>query len=177
MKLIRALILACITMLCASLDAKLITQIHNHYLAGYDWDNENSFGVSLGYLFDDVHKLELELTINGFDTEKPGFEVDADMFTYMLNYQYYFKQIENWSFYAGAGLGIGDAEFFSAPGVRATDQVLTGQVGLGVDYNLSEDWLIGLGGRLQYFDDLKHNDFSLSGGTGGVIELSVGYQF
>ena len=61
------------------------------YFAGVDdFDDEQSFGLTVGYDFNDKHSVEFEAQINGFDSTDPGFEVDAEVIPYLLNYNYTF---------------------------------------------------------------------------------------
>ena len=49
-----------------------------------DFDSEQTFGVTLGYDFNSKHALELEAQINGLDAAQPGYDVDADLISYLV---------------------------------------------------------------------------------------------
>ncbi len=148
------------------------------YLTGLDdFDDEQTFGLTVGYDFNDKHALEFELQVNGFDSMDPGFEVDADVFTYLLNYNYTFWQDGKWSTRVGAGIGFADPEFGLSEDERGDDSIFVYQVGAGADYQFSDSFSAIFDVRLQDFGDMSDGDVTYDLGSPGVVSVGLRYDF
>ena len=142
-----------------------------------DFDNEQSFGLVLGYQYNDRHAFELEAQVNGFDSTEPGFEVDADVFTYLLNYQNTFWQQGDWSARLGAGIGWAQPEFGTSAETRGSDNITIWQVGIGSDYQINNRFSATFDLRAQDFGKASEGDVSYDFGTPAVMSAGLRYNF
>lgn len=97
--------------------------------AGYFWPP-----LSLS----DTHSVKAEVQINGLDSNKFGFEADADLITYLLGYRNNFLRTGNFDVFAGAGIGYSKAEFYVAPDAQTEQDLIIGFARIGADYSVSE---------------------------------------
>ena len=143
-----------------------------------DFDNEFSPGLSIGYEFDNpAHAVELEAQVNGLDNESPGYEVDADLFVYSLNYRYIFAESSNYDFYLNLGGGTSRPEFSISPTQRVKDRISTWHIGSGVKYDLGENFFFDIGVRFQDFGEIEANGIKFDAGTPLIFGASVGLKF
>ncbi len=148
------------------------------YFAGVDdFDDEQSFGLTLGYDFNDKHSVELEVQVNGFDSTDPGFEVDADVITYLLNYNYVFWRDGKWKARVGAGAGWAEPEFGITAEKRGDDSIFVYQIGAGADYVISDSFSATFDVRLQDFDEFSDGGVSYDIGSPGVVSIGLRYDF
>ena len=148
------------------------------YFTGVDdFDDEQSFGLVFGKQFNDIHAVELEAQINGFDSTDPGFEVDADVFTYLLNYNYTFWNEGNWRAKLGAGIGFADAEFGISADERGDDNPFVWQVGAEADYHVSDNFSATFGLRVQDFGEASDGGVTYEVGTPVVVSVGLRYNF
>ena len=162
----------------ATVQAQIYGEIKASYFNGVDdFGDEQTFGLAVGYEFNDRHALEVEAQVNGFDSNDPGFEVDADIFTYLLNYHYTVWQEGNWRVRTGAGFGWGEAEFGVTANKRGDDNIFVWQVGAGADYSISDNFKATFDLRLQDFDEPSDAGVTYDVGTPVVISVGLRYGF
>lgn len=102
------------TLLAETTERQFYTEIDALYLSSPgDFDGEQTMGFTVGYEWYNNQAIEAELQINGLDSMAPGYEVDADIFTYLVGYRYSLMRDQNRHVYLGFGFGIGDAEIAS----------------------------------------------------------------
>lgn len=142
-----------------------------------DFDGEQTLGLTLGYALDDTHSVEAEVQINGLDSNKFGFEADADLITYLLGYRNNFLRTGNFDVFAGAGIGYSKAEFYVAPDAQTEQDLIIGFARVGADYSVSERFYLSGELRYQHTPDLDRQGVSYEIGGTAVIGLSAGYQF
>lgn len=64
-----------------------------------DFNGEQTMGLTLGYSPGKKHSVELELQVNGLDSKVYGFEVDADLVTYLVGYRYNFSEFNKLTYF------------------------------------------------------------------------------
>lgn len=154
------------------------TQLDAHQFFNVDdFDDEQSLGVTLGYSFSDKSSVEFEYQVNGFDDDAQGFEVDADVLTYLLNYRHTLYRDENWSINGRLGAGFSEPEFGTSATTRGKDSILVWHVGLGAEYAWRSGVYAAADARLQDFGQMKDTGVSYDVGTPVVVGLSLGYRF
>ncbi|WP_210396092.1 outer membrane beta-barrel protein [Motiliproteus sediminis] len=166
-----------LSFLAAPVHADGVAKINTHYLWNSDeFDDEQSFGVALGYR-SAAHAIEVELQINGMDSSRPGFDVDADLITYAVNYDYHFGQGESLSYYAGIGVGYSEPEFYTSASMQGRDSITLWQARLGVEHQLSNRLFVGAELRYQDFGRIEDNGVSFQIGSPLSVGASLGYRF
>ena len=149
----------------------------NQFVNVDDFDDEQSFALSIGYEFNDKHAVELEYQVNGFDSDTPGFEVDADVITYMVNYDYTAWTLPKGKIYLGAGYGVSEPEFNVAPRQTEEDNITVYNFHIGGEYTFNDNF--GLIGEVRYqsFDEFSKNGVEYDVGSPLMVGLSVRYRF
>ncbi len=147
------------------------------FLSLDDFDDEQSFGLALGFGFADKHRVEFEYQVNGFDSQIRGFEADADLFTYLLNYKYSFYRGTSWNFTAGVGLGFSQPEFGTSADGRGDDSILVWQAKIGAEYAINSNCYAEASAGLQHFGEMEDNGVSYDVGTPVALGLALGYRF
>jgi hypothetical protein len=161
-----------------SANAEFYSVLKASYFAGVDdFDDEQSFGLTLGYDFNDKHSIEFEAQINGFDSTDPGFEVDADVITYLVNYNYTFWKDGKWQARVGAGAGWAEPEFGVTADKRGDDSIFVYRFGAGVDYFINDRFSATFDVSVQDFDEFSDGDVSYDIGTPGVASIGLRYNF
>lgn len=161
-----------------SANAEFYGVLKASYFAGVDdFDDEQSFVLTLGYDFNDKHSVEFDAQINGFDSKDPGFEVDADVITYLLNYNYTFWQDGKWRARLGAGVGWAEPEFGITADERGDDSIFVYQFGAGADYVINDRFSATFDVRVQDFDDFGDGGVTYDIGTPGVASIGLRYDF
>ena len=142
-----------------------------------DFDSEQTFGITLGYAFNDRHALEFEFQAHGLDSRDLGYQADADLLTYLAGYRYTFYSSGNLDYFAGAGFGYSNPEFNVSATQRVNDQMIIPFARLGANYRLSDS--IYLAGELRYqsFEHLEFEQTRLETGGAAVAGISLGYRF
>lgn len=152
------------------LDVRQLSQVE-------DFDNEQSFGATFGYLYSDAGSFEFEFQPNGFDLSSPGYAVDADAFTYLLNYRHVFHRSGPWSIHGRVGAGVSDTEFGTSPTTRRTDSLLVWHAGLGAEYAWNNGFYLSGDLRAQHFGKAEADGVSFDIGTPIAVGVSLGLRF
>lgn len=149
----------------------------NQFVGVDDFDNEQSFAVSVGYELSDTHRIELEYQINGFDSTAPGFEVDADVVTYLLNYDYTAWSSGETRFYFGGGYGWSEPEFKTSLSSQGDDSISVYNLHVGGEYRFSERF--GVLGEIRYqdFEEFSDGGVEFDVGAPVMIGVSLRYRF
>ena len=142
-----------------------------------DFDSEQTFGVTLGYDFNSKHALELEAQINGLDAAQPGYDVDADLISYLVGYRYNGWQRDKYTLFMGLGVGYSNAEFNIRPTEETDDSVFMGFVRIGAAMALTEQLNLSAELRYQHIDDVESDGTKFEIGGVPVVGLSLGYSF
>lgn len=142
-----------------------------------EFDDEQSFGATIGYNISDRNSFELEFQVNGFDSTDPGFQVDADVVTYLVNYRRTFWSEANRSISGRLGAGFSEPEFGTSATDRGTDSIFVWHVGLSAEYSWESGLYAAGSVRLQSFGEIEDADVSYDIGTPIVLGLSLGYRF
>jgi predicted porin len=149
----------------------------NQFVNVDDFDDEQSFALSIGYEFNDKHAVELEYQVNGFDSDSPGFEVDADVITYMVNYDYTAWTRPKGKVYLGAGYGVSAPEFNVAPGQTEEDDIRVYNIHVGAEYTFNDNFALIGEVRYQSFDEFSENGVKYDVGSPLMMGVSVRYRF
>mgnify|MGYP001554142100 FL=1 len=161
-----------------SAQAEFYSTLKASYFTGVDdFDDEQSFGLTIGKQFNDVHAIELEAQVNGFDSTGPGFEVDADVFTYLLNYNYTFWKEGKWQAKIGGGIGWAEPEFGISADERGDDSITVWQVGAEADYQINDNFSATFGLRVQDFGEFSDGGIAYEIGTPAVLSVGLRYSF
>ncbi|MDN3653329.1 outer membrane beta-barrel protein [Thalassotalea ponticola] len=142
-----------------------------------DFDGEQTMGLTLGYSLSERHSLEAELQVNGLDSQKYGFEADADLITYLLGYRYNFKSDGKLTYFAGFGVGYSQAEYFIDSENTVEQNVTIGFARVGLDYDFSANAYLSAELRYQHIPDLDKNQLNYDIGGVPVVGISFGYRF
>lgn len=142
-----------------------------------DFKTEQTTGFTLGYQWQPRHSAEFEIQINGLDSSAPGFEVDADLISYLAGYRYDFQRTEHYRLFVGGGVGISQPEFFVAEDQQVDDTVYMAFARVGIETRLWQSLILSGEIRYQYIDDLEHDTISYEIGGTTVIGLTIGYRF
>lgn len=142
------------------------------YSTGMDYENEQSPSFELSRKLGDESRIGLELLIMGLDSMSPGYEIDMDLPTWMLNY--HIKASDKVDYFLGVGQS--SAEFnVNAAGLRGEDKPTVWQ--LGARYFFNNMTREGWNAQLRYIKigDTTDKNVSYKGDSG--IILGVGYRY
>ena len=142
-----------------------------------DFDGEQTLGLTLGYQWSKKHAFETELQINGLDSQKFGFDADADLVSYLLGYRYNFNPSSQIRYFAGVGLGYTQAEYFVDPTNKAEQSLIMPFARVGVDYDFSPNAYVSAEFRYQHIPDIDKHEVHYEIGSVPVVGISIGYRF
>lgn len=174
-----ALLLCALSILALpSYASNVYLNLNINYLSNVgDFDSEVSPGITLGYELNDYHALEFETQVNGFDRQEEGFDVDADLLTYLVNYRYTFNKSSDFLWYARIGGGISEPEFGLSASKRGEDSINVWHIGGGAEYALTDNLSLGVDLRYQDFGSIEDDNVSYEVGSPIVLGATIGYKF
>lgn len=142
-----------------------------------DFDGEQTMGLTLGWEINNHHSVEAEIQVNGLDSQKFGFEADADLISYLLGYRFTFAENGNVRYFSGLGVGYSRAEFSTDSTTREKQGVNMGFIRAGVEYDFSPNAYVTGELRYQHISDLSKNGVEYEIGDIPVVGVSFGYRF
>lgn len=113
-----------------------------------EYDRDFGYGISAGYNFSNPFRLELEYRKGENDAKNFGASLEVE--SLMTNLWYDFRAGERLRPYVGGGLGMATIDLDGAD-----DDVMIGQLGAGVNYNLTPRLVLDAGYRYAMAEDPK----------------------
>lgn len=166
-----------ITGLAASAQASIIVGVD----AGYLIDSEEEFlsarvGFEVARTGDFAHHLEFEV---GYTDDKEG-GIKADLVPLTANYRFTAPASGQWSYYAGAGLGVARARIDGASifgPVKLSDEAFAVQAFGGFTYQASPAVALTVGAKYLWIDDVKFAGSSFEVGDDVAVTAGISFRF
>lgn len=127
-------------------------------LTNVTWGEDVSLSGGFGYSFTD--RVRLGFTVSHFDNlALDSLTGDLSATLFQVDAHYNFGDLGGFSPYLGAGIGIGNVLWENAPAVgHDRSSLLAASLMAGLDYRLSDHWIVDMGYRFSMLSDFSMND-------------------
>ncbi len=141
----------------------------------YLFDSEEDYwNGHIGYKFNDVSSIFLEVGWLGNESSRAGVDVDLDVVPVTINYKYQANLSGNLGWYIGAGLGASNVDL--NVGAASDDEwAFTAQVFTGLVYEFTPRFEMYLGLRYLWVDDTEL--FGVDTETVDDLGIGLGMRF